>query len=66
MADTVSDPCNYGTDASKSSSCKVRLARVFKAPTQSSLEIMAELKALSDKDIADFRDWFNAAGYPTT
>lgn len=45
---------------------KVRLARVFKRHDQSMVDIMNELKTLTDKDLADFRQWFEAAGYPCT
>jgi hypothetical protein len=57
----------WGTDLKKEpQACKVRLARVFKLPTQSMVDIMNELKTLTDKDMDDFRAWFAAAGYPCT
>lgn len=57
----------WGTDTKREpSACKVRLARIFKRPEQSMVEIMNELKTLTDKDLQDFRDWFAAAGYPCT
>lgn len=50
-------------DRSKSVGVKVRLAQVFRKNGQSTLEIMAELKMLSDKDLADFKGWFEQEGY---
>lgn len=46
--------------------CKVRLARLFKKPEQSMVEVMNELKQLTEKDMEDFKVWFTAAGYPCT
>lgn len=43
---------------------KLRLSTVFKSPGQSMTSMMAELRTLTPKDEDDFRDWFNAAGYP--
>lgn len=51
-------------DRSKSMGVKVRLAQVFRKSGQSTLEIMSELKMLSDKDLADFKGWFEQEGYP--
>jgi hypothetical protein len=61
-ADTV-----WGTDLKKEpQAVKVRLARVYKLPGQSMVEIMNELKTLTEKDFEDFRKWFADAGYPCT
>ena len=46
--------------------CKVRLARLYKRPDQTMVDIMGELKLLTDKDLEDFKRWFNEAGYPCT
>lgn len=44
---------------------KLRLADVFKEPgTTASAFMGVELKALTDKDLADFKGWFIEAGYP--
>ena len=43
---------------------KVRLADVYKTPGQKVLDLMNELKQLTEADLADFRAWFEAAGYP--
>lgn len=59
------DPMNFGTDDAKSMGCKVRLAQTFRRPGQTTMDIMGELRALTEADIADFARWFNAAGYPT-
>lgn len=53
------------TDATKESGVKVRLAQVFKLEGQRNTEVMAEMRALTDADSADFSRWFNEAGYPT-
>lgn len=45
---------------------KVKLARLYKRPDQSMVQIMEELKQLTEKDLADFREWFTKAGYPCT
>lgn len=51
---------------------KVRLADVFRRPGQRMSNpdvadpgIMQEMAKLSDKDLADFRAWFEQEGYPT-
>ena len=46
--------------------CKLRLADVFRRPGQGITDIMTEIKSLSEKDMADFREWFTLAGYPCT
>lgn len=57
----------WGTELKREpQACKVRLARVFKRPDQGMVDIMAELKTLTEKDIEDFRQWFTDAGYPCT
>lgn len=57
----------WGTDLKREpQACKVRLARVFRKHDQSTLEIMNELKALTEQDLADFRQWFTEAGFPCT
>lgn len=43
-----------------------RLAEVFRRPGDKISDFMAEVKSLTDKDRADFRDWFIAAGHPLT
>lgn len=44
---------------------KLRLADVFRRPGQGMSETLKELNELTDADNADFRAWFEAAGYPT-
>lgn len=41
-----------------------RLAEVFRRPTDHMVQFMAEVKALTDDDRADFRRWFIEAGHP--
>lgn len=54
-----------GTEMSKEPrGLKLRICDVFKKPGQGSADIMGEIKQLTDKDLEDFRSWFNAAGYP--
>lgn len=43
-----------------------RLAEVFRRPIDKIVDFMAEVKALTDKDRADFRRWFTEAGHPLT
>lgn len=61
-------PANaWGTDLKRDpQACKVRLARIYKTSGQSMMQIMEELKTLTEKDLEDFRTWFAAAGYPCT
>ena len=41
-----------------------RLWKEFKKDGQTLMEFNGEVKALTDKDKADFREWFEAAGFP--
>lgn len=43
-----------------------RLAEVFRRPGDGMANFMSEVKALTDRDRADFRAWFIAAGHPLT
>jgi hypothetical protein len=54
------------TPADKTQSVKVRLCHVFKREGQTNVEIMQEVKALTERDFADFAQWFDDAGLPTT
>jgi len=45
---------------------KVRLASVYRKPSEGVKAIMDEIKALTETDLQDFARWFNEAGYPTT
>jgi hypothetical protein len=49
----------------KTKGVKVRLAETFRRDGQKMTEIMGEIKELTDKDFADFAQWYNDAGYPT-
>lgn len=54
------------TDSSKELGTKVRLTNIFRVPGQTTSDFMKEeLSKLTEKDISDFRGWFNAAGFPT-
>lgn len=61
----MSDTWQSLTDT-KPQACKVRLARIFKRPDQTMMDIMGELKTLTEEDLADFKRWFGEAGYPCT
>ena len=50
----------------KPAALSARLAGVFKRADQNLSQFTAEIKALSDKDKADFVAMFDAAGYPVT
>lgn len=43
-----------------------RLAEVYRRPTDNMQSFMNEVRALNDKDRADFRRWFIEAGHPLT
>lgn len=43
-----------------------RLAEVYRRPTDTMQSFMGEVRSLTDQDRADFRIWFEAAGYPLT
>lgn len=45
-------------------SLKLRLVDTFRKPGQSSMDIMGEIKLLTDKDLEDFRGWFIEVGLP--
>lgn len=46
---------------------KVRLAQVYRDPARQTItEVMAEIKALTEADMDDFRTWFAERGYPCT
>lgn len=51
-------------DRSKSLGVKVRLAQYYRRSDQKTLDIMSELKQLTDTDLADFKRWFESAGFP--
>lgn len=54
-----------GSEPSKDKrALKVRLADTFRTPGQTMSEFMTEIKALTEKDLADFRGWFEAEGLP--
>lgn len=54
------------TDKNKTMGTKVRLAQVYRKDGQTTMGIMTELKELNEADIADFKGWFEAAGFPCT
>lgn len=45
---------------------KVRIVQTMKVTGEKNTDLMAQTKALSAKDLADFAGWFNDIGLPTT
>jgi hypothetical protein len=60
---TLTNSAGQPLDREQAKGVKARLGEVYKKSGQSMVEFMAELKALSPKDLADFHGWFQAAGY---
>jgi hypothetical protein len=61
----ITDKMGNELDNSKSISVKVRCVKAFQTGSQGMQDINNEVKLLTEQDLADFRQRFNDAGYPT-